>query len=253
MESKKQPQVRTGKIMETNQTVIKSKVENKMKIPNVARDTEVDQKTAVTHSVPPVKKMNKNKKDLAKPGKTAKTKEKEYKEDNDGNDKSKKENNKQETFFVQILKNKIKGKIQSIKENLAAAATKEKEQRNHTGSDQNLTTTTLSTTLPKSSSPQTIPEVTTDMSSDTTDYIGGEEQNTGTYYMPDYMGAEELNNGIDDMAADYMGMDYKGTDYMSPGQEYMGDYMGDYMGSGKRTEHGKGKIDKMGKDSVELC
>ena len=237
--AKKQPQVRRGKIMETNETIINSKVEKKMKKnPNGERDTEVDQETAVTRSEPPVKKINKNKKYLAKPGKTAKTKKKEKQEDNDGKYKSdsKKENNKQGKFFVQILKNRIKGKIQSIKENLAAL-----ELVNHTGSKQNLTTTTISTNLPKSSSPQTIPEVpevTTDMSSVTasrdytgTDYIGEEEQNTGTYYMPDYMGAGELNKGIDDMA-DYMGSDYKGPEYM-----------GDYMGSGT----GKGKIDKMGK------
>ena len=242
MESKKQPQVRKGKIMDSNKTTMKSKEENKMKIPNVARGIKEDQETAVPHRKPPVKKANKNKKDLAKPRKTPKTKEKE---DNDGNDKSKKENNKQGKFFVQILKTKIKGKIQSIKKDLAA----DKELRNQTGSKQNLTTTTISTTLPKSSSPQTIPEVTTDMSSFTTDYIGEEEENTGAYYMPEYTGAEELNIRVDDILADYMDRDYEETDYMGPGPEYMGGY----MGSGKRTEQGKGKINKMGKIEKLTC
>ena len=233
MTHRKKPPVGKGRIKDNNETIIKNKVESKVR-------TNPD-------SEPLVKKMNKNQKDLTKPGTTVKPKEEEYLEDNAEDNKksaSEKENYKEGKFFVQILKKKIKGKIKSIKDHLAADATKE---RNHTVSKQNLTTI-MSTSLP-----QTIPEVTTDMSSDTTstdytgtDYMRDEEQNTGTDYMTGYMGAEELNKG----RYDYMETDYKGTDYIgaeraeeqNKGPEYMD--MGGYMGSEKMT--GKGKIDKMG-------
>ena len=144
----KKPRVITGRIKGTNDTNIKNidVVQNKVK--KVLNRVKKIPK-------PPMKKMNRNIKNLAKPGKIAKPKEKEHPKDNKKDIKksdSEKKNYKQGKFLVQILENKIKGKIQSIKEKLAA--------RNHTGSKQNLTTTTMSTSLPKSSRPQTIPEVT---------------------------------------------------------------------------------------------
>ena len=204
MESKiasKKPQVRRGRIKDTNETIRKNNTE-------VAKDQAE-------------KKMIKNRKVLVKPGKIAKHRDKE---DNKSENKSKNENHKEGKFRVQILKNKIKGKLQSIKENLAAT----KELKNQADPKQNLSTESanpLRSAIPTNSKKKKkSSKLGRQKTGVTTDY-------TETDKMEDYIETEEQDNVRDDKGPDYT------PDYEEQSKEP--EYMADYT---KRTKVGRGKI-----------
>ena len=193
MESKiapNNPQVRRERINETNETS--------------ERVTEVGKDRAV-----------------AKPEKIDKPGEKEEEDENDNKteNKSEKENQKEGKFRIQILKKKIRKKIQSIKENLAAT----KELKNQAGSKQNLTTST-SPALPRHSkkkNKRSDPPSVTDPISDSAEVERQKtEVTTEADYVEDYVETEEENNRTNDKVTDDT-PDYMDAEQQSREPEYM--------------------------------
>ena len=190
MESKivsKNPQVRRGRINDTNET------------------SEVDKDRAV-----------------AKPEKIDKPREKEEEVENDNKteNKSEMENQKEGKFRIQILKKKIRKKIQSIKENLAAT----KELKNQAGSKQNLTTKSTSPAIPthskKKNKRSDPPSVTEPISNSAEAERQKTEVTTEADYVEDYVETEELNSGTNDKVTDDTS-DYMDAEQQSREPKYM--------------------------------